>query len=334
MASRYGPGVLPEPNVNFEAAIRGLQGGYEFGEGIRQRRRQQQWESEEEAEQRREWEEREQDRNRYLTQLRASEEAQPGAVSLASFLQQPSYKKEVDVGATKAQPASAGGRLVFNPKFAGRMYQTSTGAVVDREAARQEEFGDLLDRYRAQYGGQYFERSQFPTPTEKGREGKALATGAADATDAAALQTEYPDLRGLSTAETLREGRERRARDYANAHPAPARPRAGGGSGPSEGDRRLTALQRELSSAQADVESLERAPEYALWRQAEQARTAGKAAPAGTTDARYSQWLTRYQGALTRRGRAQRDVDAALHGGHQSRRPSQDLRPLPPVPER
>jgi hypothetical protein len=291
MPSRWGPGVLPEPNYNFANALAGLQSGYGFGSDILAQRRQRQREQEE-------WQEHEEDRNRYLTQLRAGEEAQPGAMPLASFLQDPAYKKEVDVAATKAQPASAGGRLVFAPHFARDLYQEPTsGAVVSRGAAREQLLGDYLGRQMPIWQA----RGQI----EQGKEDAALKRVMLQQSGAAARTA------AQQAGATSRAG-------------MPARPRAaaGGtgraGAGAARIDPRVAALaaharltQQRRQAIEASPAAAEKDPGHAQWLiDIAAARTADDSA-----QARYNRML---QVAAPAPGGAPAPIGAAGGWGHPS----------------
>jgi hypothetical protein len=341
MPSRWGPGVLPEPNYNFANALAGLQSGYGFGSDILAQRRQRQREQEE-------WQEHEEDRNRYLTQLRAGEEAQPGAMPLASFLQDPAYKKEVDVAATKAQPATAGGRLVFAPHFARDLYQEPTsGAVVSRGAAREQLLGDYLGRQMPIWQA----RGQI----EQGKEDAALkrvnlqqtgATGRTELQQTGANQRLAAKIPARLTDPGTGQVYERQAdgswapavmgstpaaggaaggggsRPPLRLHPAPARPRAAGVAGEHD----LAGWQRTLAQAQSALRDAEMggtlgkapdepgaAPDQATFKDAAAYQVANAAYLRQVR--RYHDWRTQVQQAQDQVRDAQQHVSQLQGGG-------------------
>jgi hypothetical protein len=334
--SRYGPGVLPEPDLSFGNALSGLARGFDYAQDLRDRRRERQ---REDIAQR----QHEEDRNRYMRQLAARDLAEPGAMAESSFLDQPGAKSFLVPGgdvrkqlAPRGSHPADGGGLDFTAEGGRRYFQTATGPVVDRKVARDTMMADQLARMIPSYARAGFGSPQAQTQEELKRhpergaavtraedvhqKGKELATGQAQS--AAAFRSMYPDLpTTMSDEEVVRIGRQRQGRDYNVAHPMPEQPGAVAARGQGAADRTTEQLQRELASAQSDVHDME------------------SRVPPGVGRPGHVQWLQRYQAARARRDRAQADVDASLRHPGAPRRgaPRAATRPalpaLPPLPD-
>lgn len=254
MPSRYGPGVLPEPNLSFASALSGLAKGFEYGQQMRERKRQRE---REDVKQR----EHEEDRARMTREREAADLARPGAVSLGTYLDRPGVEADLAPSTLREMGNAAVpemGALDFTPKAGARYFQTATGPVVDREAAMQESLAPYLTRLEA--GARF--RSGYPTASQAATLQRAdLATKKAAtqaqslAQNAARLRSEYPELDalGLDDAETVRIGATWQKR----LHPVAPRPRR---STTTPTDRSLAALQREKQQAQSRLQSLENSP--------------------------------------------------------------------------
>ncbi len=300
MPSRYGPGVLPEPNYSFADFLGGAERGYGFVQGIADRRRQRQQEDE--------------DRRRQQQEREAADRARPGAVDIGTYLQRPGVERDLspqtlhNIGSAGVPDATS--HLEFTPEAGKDLYQTATGPVVSRAAAQEQSLAPYLSRIKATAEA----RSAYPTAADRGAEDRRIAAAMKAkevTTSAAQFRTQYPDLAGLGDEQAVRLGMSRNQRIFGNANPTPARPRAAG-AGATEADRRVGQRQRERDAAQRALQAV----------QTEGARLGAPRAPAPDSTGhapapspRWTAYKSRLDTAQARFDRAQAAVDAVLNGG-------------------
>lgn len=314
MPSRYGPGVLPEPNVSFANALSGLAGGFDYGTQLMDRRRQRQQQDE--------------DRARAARERMAADLERPGAVSEESFLRSPDAMR--DVAALPAGVGNASTRfqgdhlpLTFTPEASRRYFQTATGPVVDRKAALADQYASALARTVPTYVHSGYDSPQAmeegkvrialgsnpqrPAQAEniRAKTGKLEGAAGDERTIAAEARRTHPRWAHLPDHEVavlydyeqksgITEGRQTRVAGTRAA------------TSPAREHWQLQDWEREQAGSQQDLQNLDRQPEAGY--------RPGGSYPQGTSAQSVGRWRQRRAAAATRFANSQAALKALRAG--------------------